>query len=198
MSVLINSDAPPSAMTANATSETTSAARVEREPRSAFPIVLRDPPLSAAMAPTRDARAIGANPNKIPVSTQTAAANARAPVSSPISPTRGIDSGAAATIIRSAGQEARIPSTPPPTVNTAVSSVSCAAIRRRDAPSAERIINSRRRTSPRPSMRLATFTQAMRRTSPTAPSKAMRYCCAPPTTRSRIGLTSTRSGSDFE
>ena len=76
----------------------------------------------------------------------------------------------------------------PVLASTRLSLRTCRTIRRRPAPRAERMANSRERAAARASKRLATFAQHMSRTRPTTPrSRTAVSLSSPPMTRSRKG-----------
>ena len=87
-------------------------------------------------------------------------------------------------------QEARSKPKPPPArASRRLSVKSCRITRPRVAPSAERMANSCVRAVERASRRFATFTQAMRRTKPTAASSTSRNGWMSPTTSCLSGIS---------
>ena len=133
-------------------------------------------PLSLMVSPRsdREACSAGIRPKSSPVPSDTPIVNSStrqsSPTTLPPSPTRG-------RLAVFTASRARMPTTPrispqaPPIAESSTLSVSsCAMMRPRPAPIAERIAISRRRPVARTSSRLATLAQAISSTRPTAPS----------------------------
>ena len=136
-----------------------------RGPEMARPLSLSLPLMSV-----RDIFMAGSKPNMIPVCTETKMVKSSTGKLNPISSARGTVSG---TTTRAAAVPhlARISPNPPPSADSRTLSVSSwRRIRICPAPSAARTENSRWRAVARASSRLATFTQAISKTNPTAPS----------------------------
>ena len=91
--------------------------------------------------------------------------------SSVAAPMRGTSAGAAATSMRSIPAASRTPMPPPTRASRTLSASDILTSRRRLAPRAVRTDSSCWRVLARANMRFATFTQPIRRRSPTAPSK---------------------------
>ncbi len=83
-----------------------------------------------------------------------------------------------------------MPRAPAARARTRLSVRSWRTIRPRPAPIADRTVISRRRLLPRARVRLATLTQAMRRTKPTAPSRTTKRTL----TTSQAKFSASRSG----
>ena len=86
-------------------------------------------------------------------------------------PRAGCLRGSRSAEARSPNDQASRPTPPPAAPSSRLSVISCRISRPRAAPSAARIASSRMRPDARASRRLATFAQAMSRTTPTAPSR---------------------------
>ena len=130
----------------------------------------------------------GAKPKSMLVTRETPILNANTQPSKRISSMRGMRLAGANWIRVSTPQRATMrPSNPPMTPSTALSVSSCRARRQRVAPSDARMAISCLRADARESNRLATFTQAISSTQPTAPRKTNRAGLALPTTMSRRG-----------
>ena len=113
----------------------------------------------------------GTRPNTTLVATAIAIVKASTRQSTPTSPSRGMLAGPIAISARVAQNATTSPATPPARPSTTLSARNCCTSRQRPAPSAARTATSRVRPLARASSRLATFTQATRRTSVTAPSR---------------------------
>ena len=157
-------------MAASASSETTSSRRARvLLPPTAPRLSAKPPPLDHP-----DAEMAGVSPNTRLVTIAAPAANARTWMSTVTADSRGIDDGPSSTSARTSRTARPAPAIVPSTPKTRLSISSCAISWRRLAPSAARTDNSRPRAWARASKRLATFAQAMSRTSVTAPNSAHR------------------------
>jgi len=114
------------------------------------------------------ARRAGARPNRMPVSTDTAAVNPRIRRLGLRSSTTGTrPDDIQATRTRIDHRASRMPPAPPATASMRLSTRSCRIRRRRPAPSASLNANSGRRAAERASSRLAVLTQAISKTTAT-------------------------------
>jgi hypothetical protein len=92
-------------------------------------------------------------------------------------------------MLASPGHASATPNTPPTNASSRLSTSSICTVRQRLEPSAERIASSRSRAAPRASKRLATLTQQISKTNPTAPPSSNKYGRMLPTSASRSGLS---------
>ena len=183
--------APTSSTRARPTSTTTRVARVFRcwTPPN--------PPLPSSLSEWRTfdriACTAGTSPNTSPVRIDTPTANTATGHASPMFCARGSAAALAALRSDTPHKATSNPAAPLTHARTTLSIRSCRKIRPRPAPSAKRSAISLRRPTPRASSRLATFAQAISRTSTTAPrsirSAGRTFC----TSRSCTGVTSTRT-----
>ncbi len=133
---------------------------------------------------------MGASPKRSPVTSESTSAKPSTRRSSPISFTRGSVSGPRDRSPATPQSASSSPSAPPSSARSMLSRSSSPASRVREAPSAERIVTSRRRPAARASMRLATLAQATSRTRPTAPMKTSNAGRISPIICSRSATTS--------
>ena len=118
----------------------------------------------------RDACSAGTMPNSSAVTTDTIAAIASTRTSMATSDSRGSVAGSEARRTSTAQYAIATPMSVPAHDKTRLSTSSPRASCQREAPSAARMLTSRPRALARASIRLATLTQAMSSTNPTAPS----------------------------
>ena len=109
----------------------------------------------------------------------------------PTSATRGRSAGSQALNAVMPEKARATPSAPPASPSTSASVTSCRASRPRPAPSAVRTASSRDLAVARTSIRFATFTQAIRNTSETAPSRTESAVRTPDTRLSARGMSRT-------
>ena len=185
--VRINSAAPIKSTTASAISTSTSAERV-RPSRRSWPERL-PALLMTLFKSTRALASAGISPNSTPVPSDTATANVTTrqsmPTDAPASNRRGRPAVSIASSARIATRPMPTPSAPPTAANNMDSVNSCCTMRRRPAPSAERMAISRRRREARINSKPATLTQAMSSTNATAPSSTHNVRPVSPTSASR-------------
>ena len=178
----IISPAPITNTRARATSATTRVARAR--PRLVAPAA---PFFNASTRSGRLAWSAGARPARSPEPIDMARAK---PSTDPLSRTssrRGMVRGASATRPSSPHAASSTPSAPPTSARSSASVKSWRTMRRRPLPSAARMASSRWRVAPRASSMLATFAQAIRSTSTTAPSSAWSTGLIGPTRSSSNG-----------
>ena len=157
---------------ADAVSTSASATSTTTRMRCGRPCPVLPRPASFSVS-FRSARALwnaGAMPNSRLATIETAAVNASTEPSRPTWFARGSVSASLETNTAFKPAATANPSTPPPSASSRPSVSSCRITRLDPAPSARRMANSRRRAVARASIRLATFTQAMSSTNPTAAS----------------------------
>ena len=154
-------------------------------------LIPRPPSCSVVRKPGCAVRRAGARPKRIPEIIEMAAAKTNTRPSKPIASARGRCCGSSPTAA-CVPQAARIRPRPPPRMESSTLSVSSWRITRlRLAPKAVRIANSRARTVARASRRLATFTQAINNTNPTAANSTSRKGLISPTIESFSGISVT-------
>src|SRR5882724_9258572 len=174
--VRIISPAPTSKTSASAISAATSA----RCTRWRVPLPPRPPSLRARCAVAFVVLNAGISPKQIPASNEIAAAKIRTRPSIPASEERGSVIGSTRNAAFVPLAASSTPSPPPIAASKMLSVSSCRRIRPWPAPRALRIANSCVRAIERASRRLATFTQAISSTNPTAPNNNSRngFTCA--------------------
>ena len=177
--------APTSSTIASEICETTSVAR------SRLRIVarsLRAPSRSVCCRSSREARSAGNKPKPTPHASASTVANASTGTLSVASSRRGTPKGLLCTKKRTPTAATPNPTAAPAIARMRLSVSSCATMRGRPAPNAFRTAISFRRTAPRARSRFAMFTQAMRSTRPTAPSRMSSSGRTGPTIHSRSGV----------
>ena len=143
-------------------------------------LVPRTPSFSVSERRRREVLSAGASPDTIPASSERETVKIRTRVSRCISAARGKVVGNIARAALVPQLATTNPSPPPVIASSRLSIRDCRSSRHRPAPSAARIVNSRIRPVERTSNRLLTFTQAISKTKPTAPSSSHRVGPMPP------------------
>src|SRR6266576_281390 len=187
--LLINNPAPTTRTTARAISLITSAAR-----RRCRPCPVPAPALPSFKESVRSARAArraGKSPVAMVVMIVTPSANASTQPSTCTVSSRGSTDGAARLSNAMAAYAPATPSPPPRDASTTLSVSSCLTTRPRPAPKADRMASSRPRAPARASVRLATLTQPIIRTRPTATTSTSSCCVVPNRISSRSGNSAT-------